>query len=222
MATEKKCLKCGHVRTARDVAPDYECPRCGAIYKKIQAKAVAEAKAMPVMTLPDTRPAAGGLGKYLLLAAILAGVGYWQFTKSAPPSPPPQVQAPQPPPPPVEKEYTDATEYAQAHVAVVLSDVYGTKMHGKVINRGKQNIGYVTVQVKGFKELLPDPRFAKNKTPDDYQVEMSNGPFPAGTTKHSVLEFPQGVRTLVFPGQSLQAEAMGVPHHAPIVHAVFY
>lgn len=33
----KKCLKCGHVRQPTDLAPDYECPQCGAIYAKVEA-----------------------------------------------------------------------------------------------------------------------------------------------------------------------------------------
>jgi len=33
----KKCLKCGYVRRATDVAPEYECPSCGAVYAKVEA-----------------------------------------------------------------------------------------------------------------------------------------------------------------------------------------
>ena len=31
----KKCLKCGYARKPSDIAPDYECPKCGAIYDKV-------------------------------------------------------------------------------------------------------------------------------------------------------------------------------------------
>ena len=31
------CPKCGHVRTAADVAPDWQCPACGIAYQKYQA-----------------------------------------------------------------------------------------------------------------------------------------------------------------------------------------
>jgi predicted RNA-binding Zn-ribbon protein involved in translation (DUF1610 family) len=34
----KKCLKCGYERQASDVAPDYECPKCGAVYAKVEAQ----------------------------------------------------------------------------------------------------------------------------------------------------------------------------------------
>jgi len=33
----KKCLKCDYERQASDVTPDYECPKCGAIYTKVEA-----------------------------------------------------------------------------------------------------------------------------------------------------------------------------------------
>jgi len=34
---QPKCLKCGHVRLLSDAAPDYACPRCGAVYEKLEA-----------------------------------------------------------------------------------------------------------------------------------------------------------------------------------------
>jgi hypothetical protein len=33
----KKCLKCGYERQPSDMAPAYECPKCGAIYAKVEA-----------------------------------------------------------------------------------------------------------------------------------------------------------------------------------------
>ncbi|CRI63947.1 conserved membrane hypothetical protein [Thiocapsa sp. KS1] len=33
----KQCLKCGYERKASDLAPEYECPKCGAIYSKVEA-----------------------------------------------------------------------------------------------------------------------------------------------------------------------------------------
>lgn len=33
----KQCLKCGYERQASDRAPDYECPKCGAVYAKVEA-----------------------------------------------------------------------------------------------------------------------------------------------------------------------------------------
>lgn len=32
----KKCLKCGHERKPSDIVSDYECPKCGAIYTKVE------------------------------------------------------------------------------------------------------------------------------------------------------------------------------------------
>lgn len=33
----RKCFKCGHERLPSDIAPDYECPNCGAVYAKVEA-----------------------------------------------------------------------------------------------------------------------------------------------------------------------------------------
>lgn len=34
----KVCVKCGYRRRMEDAAPDYECPKCGIVYEKINAK----------------------------------------------------------------------------------------------------------------------------------------------------------------------------------------
>jgi predicted RNA-binding Zn-ribbon protein involved in translation (DUF1610 family) len=34
---QKRCLKCGYIRSSSDPAPDYECPKCGAVYAKVEA-----------------------------------------------------------------------------------------------------------------------------------------------------------------------------------------
>jgi predicted Zn-ribbon and HTH transcriptional regulator len=33
---EKKCLKCGYERQSSDASPDYQCPKCGAVYAKVE------------------------------------------------------------------------------------------------------------------------------------------------------------------------------------------
>ncbi len=33
----RKCLKCGHERLSSDLTPEYECPKCNAIYDKVEA-----------------------------------------------------------------------------------------------------------------------------------------------------------------------------------------
>ena len=32
----RKCLKCGYERTSTESVPEYECPKCGAIYAKVE------------------------------------------------------------------------------------------------------------------------------------------------------------------------------------------
>jgi len=39
----KKCLKCGHQRTAQDKGPDWACPACDAVYAKVEAMMAARA-----------------------------------------------------------------------------------------------------------------------------------------------------------------------------------
>ena len=34
----KKCPKCGYERRSTDIAPEYECPECGAVYAKVEAR----------------------------------------------------------------------------------------------------------------------------------------------------------------------------------------
>ncbi len=41
---EKKCKQCGYERQTADTAPDYECPKCGAIYAKVEARLKNDAK----------------------------------------------------------------------------------------------------------------------------------------------------------------------------------
>jgi len=43
---EKKCLKCAHVRTEADPGPDYACPKCGAVYAKLEQALLAKAAAL--------------------------------------------------------------------------------------------------------------------------------------------------------------------------------
>jgi len=40
----KKCLKCGHQRTAADTGPEWGCPACGAVYAKVEAALAAKAE----------------------------------------------------------------------------------------------------------------------------------------------------------------------------------
>lgn len=39
----KKCLKCGYVRTEGDSGPDHSCPKCQAVYSKVEAAQAAAA-----------------------------------------------------------------------------------------------------------------------------------------------------------------------------------
>lgn len=39
-----QCKKCGYERKESDIAPDYECPNCGAIYAKVEARIKKEAE----------------------------------------------------------------------------------------------------------------------------------------------------------------------------------
>lgn len=55
MSAGKRCLKCDYVRTDRETAPSYECPKCGAIYAKVEA--VSSGEAPPRSWRPEPRVA---------------------------------------------------------------------------------------------------------------------------------------------------------------------
>lgn len=63
---QKQCLKCDYIRVSTDTSPDYECPKCGAIYAKVEAllkdskqKEKAARFVNPKQTVP-TKEAANG------------------------------------------------------------------------------------------------------------------------------------------------------------------
>lgn len=55
--TQKVCKKCGYVRQDADTAPDYECPKCGAVYAKVEAAlAVAEMAVKKTVVASPSKP----------------------------------------------------------------------------------------------------------------------------------------------------------------------
>ncbi len=77
----KECLKCGYVRMPTDSNPDYECPKCGAIYAKVE-KMVLQKSAPPagqnISTLTNQEQASStslsSKKKKTQLTVIAAGV----------------------------------------------------------------------------------------------------------------------------------------------------
>ena len=57
MSTEnKKCQKCGYRREEADSnAPDYACPKCGAVYAKVEAALRSKADSSTVPSRPGAR-----------------------------------------------------------------------------------------------------------------------------------------------------------------------
>jgi uncharacterized membrane protein/predicted RNA-binding Zn-ribbon protein involved in translation (DUF1610 family) len=52
LASDRRpCLKCGHVRQPGDAGPDFACPRCGAVYAKLEALQRAQEEAAEVAAL---------------------------------------------------------------------------------------------------------------------------------------------------------------------------
>lgn len=81
-AVQKTCLKCGHTAAA-DPKPMAECPRCGAIYLRVE-----EAMARAQQQAPKAPEEVGGLrrklrakstliGVLLLALALFSGAAYW-------------------------------------------------------------------------------------------------------------------------------------------------
>jgi uncharacterized membrane protein/predicted RNA-binding Zn-ribbon protein involved in translation (DUF1610 family) len=55
--TARKCLKCGHLRESSEPAPEYACPKCGAVYAKLEAARIADLEARE-LEARETRSAA--------------------------------------------------------------------------------------------------------------------------------------------------------------------
>ena len=53
----RKCLKCGYVRESAEPAPEYACPKCGAVYAKLEAIRIADLEAREIAAR-ETRSAA--------------------------------------------------------------------------------------------------------------------------------------------------------------------
>ncbi|HEY6898156.1 MAG TPA: hypothetical protein VI279_12920 [Rhodocyclaceae bacterium] len=192
------CPKCGYRRTENETAPDYECPKCGIVYAKAVLHAAPVERPEPEAT--DSGASGAKWVKLALTGVAVLGIGYWQMRakpQPAPAAPVAAAPAPAAAAAPAAKSYASTVEYAQDKVNVQLGDVQGNMVLSKVINNGDRDLSNVFVKVKGLKQWVPDPRFKKEETPEEYEVEMTNGPFPAGSTKESVLKFPQGVQTLV-------------------------
>lgn len=52
----KLCKKCGYERQVSDIAPDYECPKCGAIYAKVEARLKSQAETLNQQNAKTKRP----------------------------------------------------------------------------------------------------------------------------------------------------------------------
>jgi hypothetical protein len=84
----KKCLKCGHERQASDISPDYECPKCGAIYAKVESALEVKqmTKADPINNI-NTKTKKTGPLLYGLIFGAIGFVstfiwGIWSATRS--------------------------------------------------------------------------------------------------------------------------------------------
>jgi hypothetical protein len=65
----KPCPKCRHVRAANEVAPDWQCPKCGVAYAKAAGAQSASA------SMPGTRPAGMSVTQQISAARTLKGEG---------------------------------------------------------------------------------------------------------------------------------------------------
>ena len=84
----KKCLKCGYERQASGISPDYECPKCGAIYAKVESalKVKQTTEADPTNNINTKTKKPGPLLYGLILGAIGFVItfiwGIWSATSS--------------------------------------------------------------------------------------------------------------------------------------------
>lgn len=67
----KQCVKCGYLRQASDNAPDYECPKCGVVYSKVEASAAAaQAKTNAESAAVTTSSAQDAVGRIAVSLAL--------------------------------------------------------------------------------------------------------------------------------------------------------
>jgi ribosomal protein S27AE len=77
------CPKCGYERQLTDNAPDYECPKCGVIYKKAVEAQEAKAKApRPPSVAPKRKVNIRWVVIALVLAMITGTMGYRKFQEN--------------------------------------------------------------------------------------------------------------------------------------------
>jgi hypothetical protein len=235
MSTAKKtkwCQKCGYLRKDEDTAPESECPKCGVIYAKLQTGATAEARtSLPTAVIYNRKPQAPKpVAAYVIAVLALAGIGYGYVSTTGKPSATTPaavaaapVVAPEPPPEPY---LENALEYAQSRMSVGLSgeeggNSFSSRLHVKVVNRGKQEVASLTIRVQGFKGYVMDAATAANKTPEERDIELTGGPYPPDSTREFTMPFPSDLSTILFTPRSPQAEVMNVPVGMPIVRANF-
>jgi hypothetical protein len=81
---QKTCVKCGYMRRDSDVAPEYECPRCGVVYAKVEA-AMAAANAKTPSLAIEGNSAEAILPKHrkrrlfaiIGIAILVVGIASW-------------------------------------------------------------------------------------------------------------------------------------------------
>lgn len=76
MATETVCGKCGYVRQEADVAPDYECPRCGVVYAKAAAAKAAAVRATDPPVTPAVEAASTSVSRLVTCEACGRDVSF--------------------------------------------------------------------------------------------------------------------------------------------------
>lgn len=74
----KRCLKCGHENQATVSDPLAECPKCGAIYSRVEASLKAKTSESEPLPTPRTAPRMNKLNIRLIAAAIVIfAIGYF-------------------------------------------------------------------------------------------------------------------------------------------------
>ena len=77
----KQCVKCGYVRKASDTVPDYECPKCGVIYAKIEDARMLGTSKLPSQPKKSSLKLKKSKSAYLsvlFVAAFLFSIYYGQ------------------------------------------------------------------------------------------------------------------------------------------------
>lgn len=193
----KLCPKCGYLRTDDDPPPPTECPKCGVIYAKVEQQRRREEEALAA---PPPKASDSPTAKLILAAAAAIAVAVGAFVagggdeEASAPASQQRTAAASPPAAKPESKPLSAAEYARRYVGLRNPNPTQNGVYFLLANHGKRDLGTVFVTIRGYRKHLV--MIPKDEPYEEHVVELTNGPFPAGEKRDTVVRFPDGIITI--------------------------